>query len=102
MKIVINRCYGGFGLSKVAMDYMANRGHELAIKCVREKKSEYYLSSCVARNDLLLVEAVERLGDEANGEFSELKIVEVPDDISWEIEDYDGKEHVSECHGQWS
>jgi hypothetical protein len=55
----------------------------------------------IPRNDLLLVEAVESLGEEADGEYAELDIVEIPDDIEWEIEEYDGKEWVSERHRTW-
>lgn len=32
----------------------------------------------------------------------DLKIVEVPDGIKWQIEEYDGWEHVAEAHQTWS
>ena len=31
------------------------------------------------------------------GEFS----VEIPDDVEWQIEEYDGTEHISEKHRTW-
>jgi len=31
MKIVLNKCYGGFGVSKEACQYMADRGHQGAM-----------------------------------------------------------------------
>ena len=37
----------------------------------------------------------------ASGELSKLSIVEVPDDIQWEIDDYDGMESVHELHRSW-
>ncbi len=45
--------------------------------------------------------AVEELKEEANGTFAELKIVEIPDDVEWVIEEYDGIEWVSEKHRVW-
>ena len=30
-----------------------------------------------------------------------LKMVEIPDDVEWEIADYDGKEWVAEKHRTW-
>ena len=30
-----------------------------------------------------------------------MKVVEIPDDISWEISDYDGWETVEEIHRSW-
>ena len=41
-------------------------------------------------------------GVKLDGQFSELKIVEVPDDVNWYIEEYDGMEHVAERHRTWS
>ena len=49
-----------------------------------------------------IIEIVEKLGDRANGRFAKLKIVEIPDDVEWEIEEYDGREWVSEKHRWWS
>jgi hypothetical protein len=30
-----------------------------------------------------------------------LKIIEIPDDIEWHIEEYDGLEHIDENHRTW-
>jgi hypothetical protein len=79
MKIVINSCYGGFGLSEKLIS-------ELNITDI------YSLE----RHDQRLVEAVERLGDEANGFYSELSIVEIPDGLDYTIVEYDGMETISE------
>lgn len=89
-KIVINCCYGGFGLSTEAMDrykFLTNS----SITCSKD----------IARDDPTLVSIVEELKDYANGEFSELKVVEIPDDVKWQIMDYDGMEWVSEIHRTW-
>ena len=90
-RIVINRCYGGFGLSQAALSrYRELTGGEV-------EPNEYYLD----RDDPLLVQVVEELGCEANGEFALLKIVEIPEDVQWSIDEYDGLEHVAELHRIW-
>ena len=55
----------------------------------------------IARNDPKLVECVEKLGEEANDAYAELKVVEIPDDVNWEIGEYDGLEWVEEVHRRW-
>jgi len=50
----------------------------------------------IARNDPFLIQAVEEAGNEAS-----VKIVEIPDDVEWVIEEYDGAEWVSEKHRIW-
>jgi len=54
-----------------------------------------------ARSDPVLVRIVEEMGSAANGEYSELKVVEIPDNIEWIIVDY-GNEHVAEKHRTWA
>ena len=54
------------------------------------------------RADPLLVEVVEVLGEEANGAHARLKVVEIPDDIEWTIQEYDGLEWVAEKHRTWA
>jgi hypothetical protein len=41
------------------------------------------------------------MGDEANGRFSELKVVDIPDDVEWQIDEYDDLEWVAEKHRTW-
>ena len=56
----------------------------------------------VARDDPYLVATVEELGAAANGRHANLKVVEIPADVEWEIDEYDGMEHVAEKHRTWS
>lgn len=49
------------------------------------------------RNNPLLVQVVEELGEEANGMCAKLKIVEVPDSVEVEITEYDGLEECREA-----
>ena len=90
MKVVINDCYGGFGLSDIALEEYKDR------KGITDPNFYYY---DIPRDCPVLVEMVER-GD-VEGTFSELKIVEIPDGVNWYIEEYDGMEHVAERHRTW-
>jgi len=90
MKIVINRCYGGFGLSDVALTRYENEsGNDVS-----------YWN--IPRNDAILVNIVEELGEDSWGACAELKVVEIPDGIEWEIDEYDGIEWIAEAHRKWS
>lgn len=115
MKVVINSCYGGFGLSDEAMVcYFDLKGWDIEIEdtgCSLGRYAyyvldgdtrEYFCSSDIDRSDKILVEVVELLGEKANGDFSKLKIVDIPDDIEWDIVEYDGREHIAEAHRTWS
>ena len=54
------------------------------------------------RTDPLLIEVVEQLGAAANGDCAELKVIEIPDGIEYEIQEYDGNESVHQVHASWS
>jgi hypothetical protein len=56
----------------------------------------------IQRNDDLLVSIVQELGTDANdGTYSKLKVVEIPDDVQFIIQDYDGCEWIAEKHRTW-
>ena len=96
MKIVINRCHGGFGLSEKAQKLFCQ--YSMIEWNDWQEDWSYY---DIERNDQYLVRVVEELGDVANGRFSELKIVEIPDEVEWQIDEYDGLEWVAEKHRRW-
>lgn len=103
MKVVINVCHGGFGLSKEAQDLYAQlKGIELG----EYNKSYFFYDNLavhdIPRDDPALIQVVEQLGGDAANRFSELKIVEIPDDVKWTIAEYDGLEWVAEAHRTWS
>ena len=103
MKVVINSCYGGFGLSKKAQElYTEKCGKELGEYIQQVDGYKGINEHQIYRADPNLVEVVEQLGKRANGVYAELKVVEVPDDVEWEICEYDGNEWVAECHRTWS
>lgn len=120
-KVVINRCYGGFGLSTEAFEMLLQRkGIEYdkvpAKHAFNGKDCDYYRKGHVGedthylwyyqfakdRSDPDLIAVVEHFGENANGWASKLKIVEIPDDVKWYVEEYDGMEHVAEEHRTWS
>jgi hypothetical protein len=88
MKIVIHTRYGGFSLSDAAK------------KLLKEKTGKDW-GNDPPRNLPELVEVVAELGDAANGRYVGLKIVEIPDDVDWEIANDDGMEWVAERHRTW-
>ena len=49
----------------------------------------------------MAIEMIEEEGTSINGPYAGLKIVEIPDDVNWYIEEYDGMEHVAERHRTW-
>ena len=120
MKIVINRCFGGFNLSTLAFDKMLERKereYEKAPSKISFTQSDFnywykgrvneeggYISMYTMTQDRAdpdLVAVVEELGEKAWGNFSELKVVEIPDDVNWHIADHDGMEHIAENHRIW-
>jgi hypothetical protein len=119
MKVAINRCFGGFGISNEAFEILLDlKG--IAFETVREKSGflgdsyyraghvgddKYYLSQhtfCEDRADTDLIAVIESLGEASWGFAAEIAIVEVPDDVKWHIHEYDGLEHVAEDHRTWS
>lgn len=100
MKIVLNRCFGGFGLSLTAVQWMAERGSEIAKKELEYPRFYGHMSG-IERHDPLLVECVESLGEEANGHYAALRVVDIDDDVSYHIDDYDGQETAHENHRSW-
>jgi len=69
----------------------------------RSSARNHSLNLCVSvkRNDPILIQVIEELGEKASGRFGKIKIVEIPDGINWEIKDYDGMESVEEVHLSW-
>jgi len=136
-EIVVNKCYGVFGLSDKAIKRYAEL-KEFSIFTYKENirinksniyeyiensdsvtfpvyvtkylgevfedniPSEYYFFDMdIPRDDLCLVQTVKELGTEANGDHASLKIVDIPDDVDWILEEYDGIEWISEMHRTW-
>jgi hypothetical protein len=142
MKVVINRCFGGFSLSKEGVvRYCELAGLPCFIEedkkysslglftCwllpeaerLEEKEGEAFYSMSmedraaynkshseqtlydrdIERNDPFLVQLVEENSELYSGSHAELAVVEIDDGVEWEIEEYDGREHVAEKHRTW-
>jgi len=116
MKIVINGRFGGFSLSHKAFLKLREMENKYAFeepdygecwndesgpkeKPAYETKGFFLLE--IPRDDPDLIKVVEELGNEANGYCASLEIIEIPDDVEWEIQEYDGSEWVAEKHRTW-
>lgn len=107
MKIVINVDYGGFGLSDEAIRlYLKKKGIGFEEKSL-PTGTDFYINNKIfsnreiKRDDLTLIEVVEELRGTASGKYADLKIIEIPDDVEWQIEEYDGCEWIAEKHRTW-
>lgn len=89
MKVVINRCFGGFGLSPAAYKELGLEWDGFGFAYDKDRANP------------ALVNVVEKLGEKANGAYADLCIVEIPPRVKWEITDYDGYEQVEEVHRTW-
>lgn len=100
MKVVINRCWGGFGISEAVSEELGIENHSDYLDndsfgIESDNWHEY-------RAHPPLIAAIEKVGEaEASARCGALSIVEIPDGISWEIDDYDGMETVDETHRSW-
>ena len=98
MKIVINTCFGGFGLSEEGETRfrVLNNGNSFDAVC------DALDWGWNVRTNAILVQLIEEDAELYGGRHAELKVVEVPDDVDWYIHDYDGIEHIAEKHRTWS
>lgn len=130
MKIILNKCFGGFDVSKEAyMLYAKKKGLNLYQyasdftnfkKCIYKKTNDetlfknYFIKDMgdnieinnedykkynlylddEHRLDPILIEVIEELGDKASGRFGSLKVVEIPDNCYYKIDEYDGIETI--------
>jgi hypothetical protein len=62
---------------------------------------QVFSDSDLDRDDPVLVQVVRELGKAVNSRFSDLKVIEIPADVEWQIEEYDGREWIAEKHRTW-
>ena len=130
--VVINKCYGGFGLSeKAVMRYAELKGiklypesseagvglnryylceseefHKLHKEAKRtgnydQSNAMYFNINDIERDDPILVQIVEELGEEVNDDYSELKVVQIPSEVEYYIHYHDGVESIHARHSVW-
>jgi hypothetical protein len=66
-----------------------------------DEEGLYFSDSEIERNDPDLISVIKSLGDKANSQCAKLSVVEIPDGMDWEIDEYDGNESVEEKHRSW-
>ena len=98
MKVVINECFGGFGLSDAAYEKLIewgipvrkyipplNDGEVIFDNTLSDERVTFdrYWETWIndKRTYPLLIKVVETLGKKANGRCAELKVVEIPDGV---------------------
>jgi hypothetical protein len=112
--IVINNCHGGFGLSRDAEIAWLERSKIPYTTVSRDDRhstdrwgphilvnNQHWNSRHIARDDPVLVSLVQELGKASHGEHAQLKVVRIPADAEWFIQEYDGNEWVAEAHRSW-
>lgn len=127
MKVAINKCYGGFQISREGYEWLiknkawkvtdynkSGRGYEddtaQLVKTrdykTKEWNGDYYLvhdrSGPEIRTNPDIIEMIETLKTSVNTSVSKLQVIEIPDGIDFEIEEYDGIEWIAEAHRSWS
>lgn len=111
-QVVINCDFGGFSLSDEAIEKLFQlKGWTLvtSVSKLGDKffykdhvsEDSFFDESILDREDKELIQVVKELGSKANGLYSTLKIVTIPEDVDYEIVDYDGREHIAEVHRTW-
>jgi len=114
-RIVINKCFGGFALSRQAFLALRKAGCSAALE--EPDIGEFYADgsgprmdyggmdsylSDIDRNSPELLAIIDKKGARwCSGSCAELAVVEIPDGVEWTIEEYDGQEWIAEKHRTW-
>jgi hypothetical protein len=88
--MLINTCYGGFTFSKMACDMYAEKTHlTIDMHCV-DLMTEI-------RYDPIMIDIVKTIGNEANGKYTSITIINVYEDLKdyITVDEYDGMESIS-------
>jgi hypothetical protein len=98
-KVVVNGCFGGFGVSEQGAEWLLANGASPEKVSVTPAGSESpswtYVRVDLARHDPLLVRMVETLGTAANGGYADLYVHTLTQPL-YRIDEYDGSESVEE------
>ena len=66
-----------------------------------ESSKVFFSEYNIDRTDLVLIKVVKELGQQANATHADLEIIEIPDGVEYEIDEYDGIETIHEKHRSW-
>ena len=81
--------------------YSLSRDLGETINDIPDGEDVWFPSREIARDNVNLIAIVKKLGSRADGSCAKLKIVKIPDDVKWVIDEYDGYESVEEDHRSW-
>jgi hypothetical protein len=113
VKVVINKSIGAFSVSREVVIRLREMNCHGAFEEVlegehwsdgelRDLREDHYFLDEVERDDPRLIAIIEELGERASPD-TELKIIEIPDDVEWYVDESDcGVEFVREKHRIWS
>lgn len=88
-EIVLNGCYGGFGISEAAKKWLSERG----MTKEQIEDTDRHWPTNEARMNPLLIKCIKTLGKEANGNHADLRI-ETFTGNKIRIDEYDGIEQL--------
>jgi hypothetical protein len=87
VKVLINKCYGGFGISDEALELYKQK----------VPSYDYDNGYHITRTDPVLIEIFEEKGSEfVSGPFSDLQLQTIPTYCEYSIDEYDGMEGISD------
>jgi len=86
MKVVIYTNYGGFCVPEELWEEVGCDKHQ---------------AWTIDRTDKRLIKAIEARACDNCGEYKNLTVVTIPDDVEYTIKEYDGMEHIAEVHRTW-
>lgn len=134
MKILINKQFGGFGVSREVLLRLIKIKSKFVKKETTKKyfgkgvvedlkkfkpfkegyKKHDWIDSWLVKNGFVfyidderskefrtnkdVIKIVKELGKKANGDHATLEIVDIPNDVEFEIKGYNGLEHIAEKH----
>ena len=97
-KIVINKCFGGFALSDARMALYAT----LKGVTAHPDDDDFPIQIWdIARDDPDLVSVVQQIPEDEGIVGTDLRVIEIPDDVDWQIDDWDGMEHIVDRKRIW-
>jgi hypothetical protein len=93
--ILYNACYGGFGFSRDFSDFAKSHGEDLT----NDREDSYYYIELYAKHyNITINQALEQ----ASGEYSKLKVKEIPIYKNYRIHEYDGNENIEILNDSFS
>jgi hypothetical protein len=107
-RVVYNACYGGYSVHRDAVAWMREQGDEDAEDATLPgeyyddgsgPKSDWEPVYSIPRDNELLAKMVLRetgYDGPVGGRHADLSVAEVPDNVEWTIDEYDGQETVRE------